>query len=499
MKNKSLLMLVFLTIFLLVSGFTANIFAEDKSSSSELPADIANYQLNAADKVLLAEPAVCFITSVFYAYVLDPVTNNWSNYYYEAFAGTGFVVNPQTGHIVTAGHVVDIDVDAFKKDLIYRYMTDNYDCSDWTDADWDAAYANIKVEDKQGNPYALEVAVQFNTAVASEPQGPGGSRFIRAEVIEKSPFDQRDVAILRITPTTGRALSSLILGDSSTMEVQGPVTIIGYPWTSDIGQNNTLNPTVTNGTMSGSVIVNGVEMIQVQGNARPGNSGGPVLDSSGNVVGLLSAGTDNTNCYVRPSNDIKGFLGAENKLGSVDEEWKTGLIMYRLSHFSEALKHFDSVLNLSGGHLLAQEYKAKAQANMGQDKPIGQEAAVVENNTSENTSAGGSDNVNINKISKKDSMPAWVWAIIGTGIVLIALILVLVVIMLGRKNKPQTGMQNSYYQQPEQQKFTPPSSVEQQNREVKNENRGKVNFCPKCGVKIEEGHAFCPNCGNKVN
>ncbi|MCL6086781.1 MAG: serine protease, partial [Actinobacteria bacterium] len=331
MKNKSLFVLIFLTVFLLVSGFTANIFAEDTSSSSELPADVANYQLNAADKVLLAEPAVCFITSVFYAYVLDPFTNEWSNPYSQAFGGTGFVVNPQTGHIVTAGHVVDIDVDEFKKDLIYRYLTDNYDCSGWTDADWDAAYGNVKVEDRQGNPYALEIAVQFNTAVASVPQGAAGSQFLRAELIEQSPFDQRDIAILRITPTTGRMLSSLILGDSSTMEVQGPVTIIGYPWTSDIGQNNTLNPTVTNGTMSGSVIVNGVEMIQVQGNARPGNSGGPVLDSSGNVIGLLSAGTDATNCYVRPSNDIKGFLGAENKLGKVDEEWKTGLIMYRLS------------------------------------------------------------------------------------------------------------------------------------------------------------------------
>ncbi len=501
MKKNCFKVLLFFLLFIMTFILSNSIFAEESPEKSmNLPEDVKNYQLNAADKVLLAEPAVCFVSTVFYARVLDPFDNIWSDYYYQSISGTGFVVNPQTGHIVTAGHMVDTNAEEFKRDLIYRYMTDNYDCSDYTQADWDAAFGNIKVDDGQGNPYAVEVAVQFNTAVASMPDGPLGSSFLRAEVTGKSTSDQRDIAILRITPTTGRMLSSLMLGDSSTMEVQGPVTIIGYPWSSDIGQNNTLNPTVTNGTMSGSVLVNGVEMIQVQGNARPGNSGGPVLDSSGSVIGLLSAGTDSTNVYVRPSNDIKGLLGAENILGKVDEEWKTGLIMFRLSHFSEALKHFDSVLNLSGGHLLAQEYKAKAQASMGQDVPVGQ-AGVINNDNSNNnvpaeTFSGSSGNINTEKISKKITMPAWVWAIIGAGIVLIAFILALLVIMIGRKNKPPTGIQNVFYQQHQE---NPDSIVEHQKpAESKSQNKAKINFCPKCGSKIEESHVFCPNCGNKV-
>jgi len=505
MQKKFAAFFLFLSLFLLVFIAPGNIFAADSTETSvNLPEDVKNYELNAADKVLLAEPAVCFVTTVFYARVLDPVDNTWSDFYYQGISGTGFVVNPQTGHIVTAGHMVDTDAQQFKMDLVYRYMNDNYDCSAFTQADWDAAYGNIKVDDGQGNPYAVEVAVQFNTAIASQPDGPIGSTPLRAEVASKSTSDQRDIAILRITPTTGRMLSSLMLGDSSTMEVQGPVTIIGYPWSSDIGQNNALNPTVTNGSMSGSVLVNGVEMIQVQGNARPGNSGGPVLDSTGSVIGLLSAGTDSTNVYVRPSNDIKGLLGAENKLGKVDEEWKTGLIMYRLSHFSEALKHFDSVLNLSGGHLLAQEYKAKAQSSMGQDIPLGQAGEIVidnsnNNNNSAETMAGGSGNLDTDKISKKNAaMPGWVWGIIGAGIVLIAFIIALLVVMLGKKNKDQAVMQNMYYQQPVQQPLPNSAMPQQKSVETKPKNDVKVNFCPKCGLRIEEGQAFCPNCGNKV-
>ena len=497
MKKKCFKLLLILSLLILTFLLPGTVFAEESSDTSiNLPDDVISYQLNAADKVLLAEPAVCFVSAVFYARVLDPVDNVWSDYYYQGISGTGFVVNPQTGHIVTAGHMVDTNAEEFKRDLIYRYMTDNYDCSDWTQADWDAAFGNIKVDDGQGNPYAVEVAVQFNTAVASRPDGPIGSSFLRAEIIGKSTADQRDIAILRITPTTGRMLSSLILGDSSTMEVQGPVTIIGYPWSSDIGQNNTLNPTVTNGTMSGSVLVNGVEMIQVQGNARPGNSGGPVLDSNGSVIGLLSAGTDATNVYVRPSNDIKGLLGAENKLGKVDEEWKTGLIMFRLSHFSEALKHFDSVLNLSGGHLLAQEYKAKAQAGMGQDIPIGQAGVINSDNTVLETSASNFNNLDTEKIVKKTSMPGWVWAIIGAGIVIIAFLLTLLIIMIGRKNKPQQGLQNMFYHQ--QQGPADSIAARQKPDLTESQNKGKTNFCPKCGSRIEEGHMFCPNCGNKV-
>ncbi|MCL5772081.1 MAG: serine protease [Actinobacteria bacterium] len=218
MRKNFFKVLLFITIFTLLSSFTTLLFADDTTSLSNIPADVQNYQLTAADKVLLVEPSVCYITSIFYGYVLDPWTNTWSNYYYEAFAGTGFVVNPDTGTIVTAGHVIDIDAAQFKYDLIYQYLQDTYGVNgqldSWTDADWNWAYENIKVEGsghQTTTPYDLEVYIQFNTATASQPEGPGKSSYLRAEIISKSPFDQRDIGILRITPQTGRALSSAII------------------------------------------------------------------------------------------------------------------------------------------------------------------------------------------------------------------------------------------------------------------------------------------------
>jgi len=495
--------LIFIVVFTLISSFSTLLLAED-TSSSQLPAEVANYQLTSADKVLLVEPSVCFITSVFYGYILDPRTNTWSDYYYEAFSGTGFVINPETGTLVTAGHVVDIDAAQFKYDLIGSYLEDTYrntgELDAWTDADWNWAYENIKVEGaghQTATPYDLEVYVQFNTATSSKPEGPGQSAYLRAEVISKSPFDQRDVGILRITPQTGRALSSAIIGDSSMIEIQDAVTIIGYPGTSEIGQENTLNPTVTNGTISGKQMVSGTEWIQIQGDARGGNSGGPVLDKSGNVIGILSAGTDDTNLYIRPGNDIKTLLNVENKLGMVDQEWKTGLVMFRLQHFSEAIKHFDATLNLSAGHLLAMEYKAKAQANMGQDKPLVQATTTVSQAavTSEKESAIATVST---KASSKLTTTVLVLIIVIPLILIIAIVVILVLVIT-RKRGQVPAQQAPVYQQPAPQQVTAKAEKEQAIEEKPTEDKKEdIKFCPNCGAAVESNQVFCAKCGTNL-
>jgi len=324
-----------------------------------------SYELTAQDKVILTQPSVCFITTYYWGYVLDPWENVWSTAYYWAFAGTGFCVNPDTGHIITAGHMVEISEADFRYDLIYTYLTDEYNLDDWTEDDWNWAYENVKVEGYDGGPYDREVYVQFNNASGGIPDNPQDDEtFIRSEVIDYSGWDQRDIALLKIQPQTGKALSSVIVGDSSMVEVQDNLTIIGYPWTSDIGQENIMNPTITNGNISGKLMLGGTEVLQVQGDARPGNSGGPVLNSNGQVVGILTMVTDETNNYLRPSNDVKDILnknGVTNKLGVVDEEFKLGMTMYRLKYYSKAIEHFNAVLNLNQRHILAQEYRSKAQ------------------------------------------------------------------------------------------------------------------------------------------
>jgi len=345
-----------------------------------------SYELTTQDSVILMQPSVCFITTYFFGYVYDPWEYIWSSGYYWAWLGTGFCVNPDTGNIVTAGHVVEMNEADFRYNLIDWYLTDNYNLDTWTEDDWSWAYENIKVEGLQGGPYDREVYVQFNTASAGVPDDPASQEtFIRAELLDYSGWDQRDIALLRIQPQTGRALSSVIIGDSSMVEIQDSLTIVGFPYSSKIGQENIMNPTVTSGSISSKLMLAGTEVLQIQGDAREGNSGGPVLDEDGQVIGILTMGTDIANNYLRPSNDIAEMLsrnGVTNKLGTVDEEFRLGLVMYRMEYYSEAIEHFNAVLNLNQRHLLAQEYRSKAQEaiNRGEDKTFrgGTEVEIID-------------------------------------------------------------------------------------------------------------------------
>ena len=456
----------------------------------------SDYVLTPLDRTLLVSPSVCFITSLWTARVYDNNVLKWSEpYAFGPIGGTGFCINPQTGHIVTAAHVIDVSYKQIKENILDQYIKETYpeDYDTLSQSDWDTINSHFKVEGLKGTAPEREVWVQFNTATAGIADNPDES-YIRAEVISISDSNNRDMGIIRVTPRTGRALSAAIIGDSSMVEIIDPVTIIGYPWTSDIGQNNVLNPTITSGLLSGRVILNGTEIMQVQGDARPGNSGGPVLDSKGEVIGIVTMGTDSTNNYLRPSNDIKIFLGnIKNTTGLVDEEWKTGLILYREQHYVEAMKHFNAVLNLSNGHILAQEYKTKAQTRIADDVPLASETTIssVESTTTVATIA----KVEEKQASFKDSKMLLV-IIFSGGFLLLAVIIICIIFIL-RKNNKKYKIKKSF-------KVTsgpqPTVTIEElkAGKQEKTIDGIVAKYCTNCGLKVEDNQVFCPNCGARL-
>ncbi len=415
---------------------------------------IENYKFDGAAALLLSQPAICYITTIYFARVFDPATNQWSEMFtYGPFNGTGFVVNPEIGIIITCGDLVD-DIEtnyvALKNAILDEYILKTYpeDYGELTDTDWATIYDGFKVEGETTPNPGREVWVQFNTATASVPDNPGNN-YIRAEVVKLSDSTQGNIAVLRITPSTGRALSSTLIGDSSKIDIATAVFVMGYPWTSNIGQNDPLSITLVKGSISGKSMVNGKSIYQISAYAVDGNSGSPVFDEDGSVIGMLTAGTDNLVNFLRPSSELKLMLDAENKLGPVDKEWKAGLALFKQNHFSEAIKRFNAVLNLSSGHLLAQEYKAKAQANMGSDVPItaetvpetAAEIAVQETvpvtTAPETTSAISS----LLAFSLFGLNPLYTYLIFGGALLLFILLIVLIAVLF-RRSKPKKTAPN---------------------------------------------------------
>jgi len=100
--------------------------------------------------------------------------------------------------------------------------------------------------------------------------------------------DQRnDVALIKIEPK-GKQLATLTLGDSSKLQVGQKVLAIGDPF----GFQSTLTTGVVSAlgrTVQTSETTFIDEAIQTDASINRGNSGGPLIDSHGEVIGINSA------------------------------------------------------------------------------------------------------------------------------------------------------------------------------------------------------------------
>lgn len=88
-----------------------------------------------------------------------------------------------------------------------------------------------------------------------------------------------DLAVLKIDPA-GKKLAKLDLGDSAATPVGAPLVVIGNP--------HGLKHSVVAGVNSGVREIDGRPMLQLAVPIEPGNSGGPVLDAQGRVVGVVT-------------------------------------------------------------------------------------------------------------------------------------------------------------------------------------------------------------------
>ena len=141
-----------------------------------------------------------------------------------------------------------------------------------------------------------------------------------AEVVGEDP--STDIAVIKVDAREG-ALRPLVLGDSDRVTVGDPVVAIGNPL--DVGISVTTGivsglgrpvPAPNNYTIDGAV--------QTDAALNPGNSGGPLLDSRGTVIGVNAQAADAGGGLAQgvgfavPINTVKGVVEQLIATGEVE-------------------------------------------------------------------------------------------------------------------------------------------------------------------------------------
>jgi len=281
-------------------------------------------------------------------------------------------------------------------------------------------------------------------------------------VIEKIGTQEtwgKDIAILKVEKT---GLPAVTLGDSDKVQVGESVFVMGFPGLggteSFFNPESELEATVTRGVISAKrTLPNGLVIFQSDAAINHGNSGGPVYNDNGEVIGIatfISGSRENVQDigFLLPINIAKEFMSeinVQNKKTLVNDKYKAGLEAFWKKDCSTAINELKTVLTLYPSHPYAQEYITEC------------ERAIAAGEVSD-----GSDIVGI-----------------MFGLVLILIVLAgIAAILLFVARKVRIALP-SFAKKPE--------NIE--------EKTGKIKYCAKCGTKLKPGEKFCDNCGTKVS
>ena len=180
------------------------------------------------------------------------------------------------------------------------------------------AVAYIEVSDGSGSAFQIDPAGYFitNQHVVEDEKtvklvlnsGEANQETVTGHVVRVDK--DLDFALIKADKP---ASETLTFGQDSDLYETLPITAFGFPLGKDILLGADGSPTVSINTGHVSALrqdKGGIEMIQIDADVNPGNSGGPVLDDQGHVLGVVEAGIEGATGlnFAIPVGILKSFL-----------------------------------------------------------------------------------------------------------------------------------------------------------------------------------------------
>jgi serine protease Do len=157
-----------------------------------------------------------------------------------------------------------------------------------------------------------------------------GTKYDNVQVIGRtSESSSQDIAFLKIGDLKGKTLTPVMLGDSSTVEVGDRVIAIGnalgqFQNTVTTGIISGYGRDVTAGDQSGAQSdENLTDLFQTDAAINEGNSGGPLVNINGEVIGVNTAiASDAQNIgFAQPVNDLKALISSVLNSGELQQPY----------------------------------------------------------------------------------------------------------------------------------------------------------------------------------
>ena len=317
------------------------------------------------------------------------------------------------------------------------------------------------------------------------------------------PIPGKDVAILKMDKTN---LPTVTLGDYTQLRTGDRVYAMGYPAVATLAEALNVaqaiqEPTLTQGIISAKKeMAGGWSILQTDAAIHGGNSGGPLFNEAGEVVGINTFGMLDSDGgmvpgmnFAIPISIAKQFLNEINVTPRESEftrQFKEAKMLFDSEKYSEALGILRTLNETNPGYPVVADLLAQASAKASSVADSVPQVPEVPEVPEEPV------------VPAKDEKNAMI-IIYALGGAVIVLLIVIVILLLTRRKKAVPG----YVAYTGQQHNAPVHSANTihssdtakplpQEQNMPPEKTGK--FCSECGAQLLPNSRFCINCGVKL-
>jgi serine protease Do len=304
-------------------------------------------------------------------------------------SGSGFSISPD-GYIVTNAHVAAPTDKDLKAAFIRQALSGQRDAflqdlgQDGFPQGLAAKYLGALVR------WATKTATLSNLKrrlVAVTDSGTGGITYAAGRpaklVAAGKELPGKDVAILKVEASN---MATVRLGDDTALGTGDRLFVLGFPapatFNPVLSKDSQKEPTLTQGVLSAKKTVRqGFTVLQTDAAMTHGNSGGPVFDEQGRVVGVATFGSVdpstgrevaglNFAVPVSVVNELLAPASIEPVEGTATSKYRLALDAFDKQWYKRALPLFKDVKALDATHPSVDRFIAASQAaiNQGRDR-----------------------------------------------------------------------------------------------------------------------------------